>query len=135
MGITAKFKIKSSKVGEALEAKKSAVSAISRKTAFDVQGDYQSNAQKDTGAMVGSAYVVTSDSSTYSAAQSDAKAANPDVKLLSEVPAPKDETTSLVAVGASYAWFVERKFPAMTPAVERHRSAYFNALRRILYAK
>jgi len=75
---------------------------IVRKTAFDIQRDYQQNARRDSGAQVNSAYVVTAQTSTYPQAVAKAQASNPGVELLPEVPRP-DPFTALVAVGVKYA--------------------------------
>lgn len=81
-------------LGEALhEASKQVV----KKTAFDlkaqIQANIRSNGQIDTGFMVNSPYVVTSDNSDYQGGQN----------ALPEVGAPGNDTTAYVAVAASYA--------------------------------
>ena len=74
---------------------------IVRKTAFDVQRDYQLNARRDTGAQVNSAYVVTANSSTYAQAMAAVQAANPGTQMLPEVARP-NPYSAIVAVGAVY---------------------------------
>lgn len=79
------------------QALKQASSQIVRKTAFDLQAQIQANIrandQIDTGFMVNSVYVVTSDSSTYSGG----------AQALPEVGKPGDDTTAYTAVAARYA--------------------------------
>lgn len=70
-----------------------------RKTALDAEGNIKAhivaNDQVDTGFMLGSVYVVTSDFSDYSGGP----------RALPEVAAPTDEQTACVAVAAEYAVF------------------------------
>ena len=109
---------------------------ISRKTAFDIQADYQLNARRDTGAQVNSAYVVTDSDSTYSQAVIAAHAANPAVRLLPEVQAQPHEV--LIAIGVDYAYGNEYGVHgragdgALTQATERHRQAYNDAMSSLL---
>lgn len=78
---------------------------IVRKTAFDgqanVQAQIRANDQIDTGFMVNSVYVVTSEESTYGKAQPTKK----DSYLLPEVEQPASKTEAYLAVGANYAIF------------------------------
>lgn len=110
---------------------------IVRKTAFDVQRDYQQNARRDTGAQVNSAYVVTSDASTYAQAAAEARGANPEIELLPEV-APPDPFTAIVTVGASYAVYNEYGSQgnagdgAMTQAAATNRAPFRAAMQKLL---
>ena len=98
-----------------------ALSGVVRKTAFDIQAGYQGNAARDTGFMANSAYVVTSEESTYG---QGGGAAPKDAYLLPPVEAPSEKTVAYVGVGASYAIFPElgTRFmpaqPAFYPAVD-----------------
>lgn len=114
--------------------------SVVRKTAFDIQRGYQQNARRDTGAQVGSAYVVTANSSTYPQAVALAQAANPDAQLLPQVPAP-DPFTAIVAVGVSYAPVNEygghghAGDGAMTQAAESNRAPFYAAMGKIVTAQ
>lgn len=70
-----------------------------RKTALDAQGNIKAhiviNDQVDTGFMLGSVYVVTSEGSDYKGGP----------RALPEVAAPPDDQTAYVAVAAEYAMF------------------------------
>lgn len=72
-------------------------SQIVRKTAFDLQAQIQANIrandQIDTGFMVNSVYVVTSDNSTYGGGKN----------ALPEVGKPPDKYTAYTAIAAYYA--------------------------------
>lgn len=109
---------------------------IDRATAFNILADYQSNARRDTGGQANSAYVVTSEETTYGAAAAAARAANPAIELLPEVTAEDGET--LVAVGAAYAPHNEYGVHgragdgAFTRAAERQRAAHIAALAQLI---
>lgn len=70
---------------------------IVKKTAFDlkaqIQANIRANNQIDTGFMVNSVYVVTSDASDYGGGKN----------ALPEVAGPPDDTTAYTAIAASYA--------------------------------
>lgn len=116
------------------EAFERATSQIVRKTAFDIQAGYVSRAPKDTGFMANSAYVVTSQESTYGQGGGSAPK---DAYLLPEVEKPDDNQTAYVSVGANYAIFVEMgtRFapaqPAFYPAVDAAQGPFEDALARI----
>ena len=82
------------------------LSQVVRKTAFDLQGNMQAqiraNQQIDTGFMVNSVYVRTSEQSTYSNTGDPVKKGQ---HKLDEVEAPPDSHTAYVGVGASYGWY------------------------------
>lgn len=90
-------------------------------TAQYVVEDYQSNAPRDTGFMAESAYIVTSEKSTYGSASPS----KPGAYLLPQVETPADKTTAIAAVGANYAAYPELGTvhqpaqPAFYPAVEK----------------
>lgn len=98
-----------------------AVSQIVRKSAFDVQALYASTCPRDTGFMAGSAYVVTSQESTYG---QGGVPPPKDAYLLPEVAKPDDPYTAHIAVGANYAIYPEMGTryqppqPAFYPAVD-----------------
>lgn len=111
--------------------------AVDRKTAFDVLAEYQSRARRDTGAQVNSAYVATSNDSTYAQAIAAAREANPDLQhFLSEIQ-PSDGYT-YVAVAVEYAAVNEFGGHgrigdgALTNAVESQRAAFEAARARLL---
>ena len=93
---------------------------LPKKAAFDIQARYQATAPRDTSFMVNSAYVVTSDSSTYGGATPTREGAH----LLPQAPAPGDKYTAILGIGANYAEFVElgtvhqAAQPAFYPAVD-----------------
>lgn len=114
LSITVKFRIKSNKTAQALAAKRKQVSEVVRKTALDIEGDAKSLAPVRTGHLKNS--------------------------IQAESMQPGDVMTK-VTVGAEYGGHVElgtkrmAAQPYLTPAVERHRSAFFNLLRRILFTR
>jgi hypothetical protein len=99
--INVKIKVEFNRFDEIRGRMRTRAGQIVRKTAFDIQRDYQQNARRDTGAQVNSAYVVTRETSTYAEAAALARTASPDVLLLPEVPNP-DPFTAIVAVAAAY---------------------------------
>lgn len=111
---------------------------VVRKTAFDLQANMQAqiraNHQIDTGFMVNSVYVRTSESSTYSNTGDAQKKGQ--VKL-DEVEAPPDTHTAYVGVGASYGWYQNygtSRMPArpfLEPSVEITRPSFEAALARV----
>lgn len=121
---------------EIADALQPTADAISRKTAFDIQADYQQNARRDTGAQVNSAYVVTDSDSTYAQAASAAHGANEAVRLLPEVQPQSHEV--LVAIGVDYAYGNEYGVHgragdgALTQAAERHRQPYNDAMSSLI---
>lgn len=104
---------------------------VVRKTAFDVVGNYQANAARDTGFMANSAYAVTSQESTYGQGGGPTRK---DAYLLPEVAAPSDDYTAYAAVGADYAIYPElgTRFqaaqPAFFPAVDKARPGFEQAI-------
>lgn len=80
------------------------LSEIVRKCAFDLQANAAAEAAVDTGFMKSSIYVVTKDSSNYG---EGVLPPPPGAELLPEVEKPDDEAGAIVAVGASYAPYVE----------------------------
>lgn len=108
-----------------------ATSQVVRKTAFSIQGDYQSRVHVDTGFLKNSAYVVTGDTSNYGQAQQPTK---PGASLLPSVERPSDNQTAYIGVGANYAMIEEfggahhPAHPAMIPAVEAARGPFEAAL-------
>ena len=110
---------------------------VVRKTAFDVQRDYQQNTRVDTGAQKNSAYVVTVNSSTYAAASAAAHQLNPEVEILPEVAHP-DAFGAIVAVGVSYAAINEFGGTghvgdgALTQAANNNRQPFLDALNTLL---
>lgn len=107
------------------------LSQVVRKTAFDIQAGYQARAPRDTSFMANSAYVVTSDESTYG---QHASAPAKDGYLLPEVERPDEPTTAYMAIGANYAEFPEfgtvhqPAQPALYPAVDAARGPFEDAL-------
>lgn len=99
-----------------------ALQQIPRKVALDIVADYSAHAARDTGFMANSAYVTTTESSTYGNAGTPPK----DASLLPE-QTPGDKYTAIAAVGANYAGFVELGTihqpaqPAWYPAIDRAR--------------
>lgn len=140
MGITTKIKVDFNNFDAIRGRLRSYAGSVVRKTAFDIQRGYQQNARRDTGAQVNSAYVVTANQSTYGAAVAAAQAANPDVELLPEVPAP-DPFTAIVAVAAAYAPVNEYGGAgrpgdgAMTQAAESARAPFYAAMQKIVTAQ
>lgn len=117
---------------------------VVRKTAFDVQRDYQQSTRVDTGAQKNSAYVVTANSSTYAAAEAAAHQMNPEAEILPEVAHP-DAFGAIVAVGVSYAAINEfggATGPdgtqarvgdgALTQAANNNRQPFLDALNTLL---
>lgn len=93
-------------------------------TAKDIATTYSATAPVDTGFMASTAYVVTSEESTYGQGfGTPPKGAS----LLPEVDKPGDDYTAYAAVAANYAGFVEygTRFahaqPAFYPAVDAAR--------------
>ena len=74
-------------------------SKVTRKVAFDwqaaIQSKIRSNKQIDTGFMLNSVYVVTSQDNTYSGG----------ARALPPIGPPPDNQTAYVSVAAWYAWF------------------------------
>jgi len=107
---------------------KPAARLVVKKTAFDAVGHVKAqivaNDQVDTGFMLNSPYVVTSDSSTYKSGE----------KALPEVPRPTSETEAIVAVAAEYAIHQEYGTvhipgrPFFRPGMERVRPGFDKAM-------
>lgn len=110
------------------------LSQVVRKTAFDLQGNMQAqiraNNQIDTGFMVNSVYVRTSEESTYSMSEPLKKGQH----KLDEVEAPEDKHTAFVGVAASYGWYQNygtSRIPArpfVEPSVEITRPSFEAAI-------
>ena len=119
--------------GSIANALPKATSQLVRKTAFDIVAGFQARAAVDTGFMKNSAYVVTSQESTYGQVQPTRKGAY----LLPEVERPPDDQTAYAAVGANYTIFVELGTvhapaqPAFYPAVDAVKPSFEAALARI----
>lgn len=135
--LNVKIKVEFNRFDEIRGRMRQRAGQIVRKTAFDVQRDYQTNARRDTGAQVNSAYVVTANSSTYAQAAAAARAASPDIELLPEVPRP-DPFTAIIAVGAAYSIFNEYGSQgtagdgAMTQAAASNRAPFRAAMAKLL---
>jgi hypothetical protein len=110
-----------------------ATGQVVRKAAFDIVGNYQTRVHVDTGFLKNSAYVVTSQESTYGKVQQPQKGQ----VLLPEVERPQDDHTAYAAVGANYAIIEEfggknhPAHPAFVPAVEAVRPSFEAALGKI----
>jgi len=135
--INVKIKVEFNRFDEIRGRMRTRAGQVVRKTAFDIQRDYQQNARRDTGAQVNSAYVVTANSSTYAQAAAEARQASPDIELLREV-ALEAPFTAIVAVGASYAVFNEYGSHghagdgAMTQAAASNRAPFRAAMSKLL---
>jgi len=111
---------------------------VVRKTAFDLQANMQAqiraNQQIDTGFMVNSVYVRTSDESTYATSGDPVKKGQ---KKLDEVEAPPDTHTAYVGVGASYGYWQNygtSRIPArpfLEPSIAQTMPAFEEALARV----
>lgn len=103
-----------------------ATSQVVRKAAFDIQAGYQTRCHVDTGFMKNSAYIVTSEDSSYGDCQQPQKGQ----ELLPEVEKPDDDQTAYVAIGANYAIIEEfggvhhPAHPALVPAVDAVRPSF-----------
>lgn len=112
---------------------------VVRKTSFDIERDAKIFAPVDTGALENSIYVKTDKSSGYNGAVQDAKTANPDVKLLPEMANPGAHT-AVIGPAVEYGIYPELgtrnpnypKQPYMTPAAERHKPKFEEAVRQML---
>lgn len=109
-----------------------ALSEAVRKVAFDVEAHAKAHAAVDTGFMKNSVYTVTSDSSDYSSAGSEA---------LPSVDAPPDDLTAYVGVGANYAIYVEMGTshmaaqPFMAPAAAAVEKGMARGIAALIAAK
>jgi len=113
------------------KALKPVCAQVVRKVALDCQANIQNqirtNDQIDTGFMVNSVYVVTSNSSDYKGGKN----------ALPSIDKPKEETEALVAVAAEYA--VHQNYgtvhlpprPFFEPGVERTRPGFEKAIAAI----
>lgn len=105
-----------------------------KETATHMVTTYASTCARDTGFMASSAYVVTSDSSTYGQTNGSPPG---NATLLPEAPKPTDDLTAIAAVAASYAIFPElgtryqAAQPAWYPAVEAERPLFDARLAKI----
>src|SRR2546421_7265287 len=109
-----------------------ALHEIMVETAFEVANNYTINAPRATGFMAESAYVSSTDGSTYGQGQ----APPGDAYLLPEVT-PSDDMEAVAGVAASYSGFVEMgtRFmaaqPAFYPAVETAKGFFNDKLAHI----
>jgi hypothetical protein len=100
---------------------------VVKKSCLDIQRGAQQRAAVDTGFMRSSIYTVTSDGSSYG------QSLVGDREQLPEIPAPENDTTGWVAVGATYGAPVEfgsahgPAQPYLTPATEAARSSFERA--------
>jgi hypothetical protein len=111
---------------------------VVRKTAFDLQANMQAqiraNHQIDTGFMINSVYVRTSEQSTYSASGDPMKKGQ---TKLPEVEAPPDKHTAFVAVAAGYGYWQNygtSRIPArpfLEPSIATTMPAFEEALARV----
>lgn len=95
--------IQFSRLVEAQAAIHHAAAQAIKKAAFDVEARAKMAAAVDTGFMKSSVYSELHDSSTYGQAIEPPAGA----ELLPEIPRAENDTTAYVAVGASYAVYVE----------------------------
>lgn len=115
------------------------VGKVVRKTAFDLQAHMQTqiraNGQIDTGFLVNSVYVVTSEENTYNAGGH--------AEAFASVDAPREPTTAYVAVAANYGAYqnygtrFQPARPFVEPAVDATRpefEAAMSAVERYLKA-
>lgn len=106
---------------EVIEKLHEALHTIVGETAQDIADGYTANAPRATGYSASSAYVRTSDSSTYGQGGIEPPKG---VTSLPEVDAPPDDLTAYAAVAAPYAIFPElgtihmAPEPAWNPSVE-----------------
>lgn len=120
--------------GQISEALDLAISQIPRKAAFDIQAKYASTAPRDTSFMANSAYVVTSQESTYGQGGTTSSKGG---YLLPEVERPDDKYTAYLAIGANYAVYVElgtvhmAAQPAFYPAVDAVRPSFDAAVEAV----
>ena len=126
------------RLGELAEQMHDKASEAVRATAFAIQDRAQALAPVDTGALRNSHYTATRQGSGYGDAAQAAARANPEVPLLPEVSAPRDDMTAIVAVGAEYGMHVEYGTkrqpprPYLTPAAESMRDEFTQAMTRLL---
>ncbi len=114
------------------------LSQIVRKTAFDWQANMQAqiraNNQIDTGFMVNSVYVRTSEDSTYGTSGEPQKKGQ---KKFEEVEAPPDKHTAYLGVGAEYGYWqnygtrFQPARPFVEPSKETTRPGFEEALSRV----
>jgi hypothetical protein len=111
---------------------------VVRKTAFDLQGNMQAqiraNGQIDTGFMVNSVYVRTSEESTYSQIPAPERKG---VAPFPEVEAPPDKHTAFVVVAAPYGYWqnygtrFQPARPFLEPSIETTNPSFEDALARV----
>lgn len=110
---------------------------VAKQAAFNVEHRAKGKAAVDTGFMHASGYTVTTESSGFSAADADAKAASEKGVMLDEEPAPERDTTAVVVFGAAHSIYVEfgtvnmAAQPFLTPAVEEERPDWERAVRML----
>ena len=96
-----------------------------RATAFDVQGNAQSMAAVDTGAMRASIFTKTHSSNGFEDAGGEALGHNNEVEIDDPTPTDCPLMTAYIAPGVNYAYFQEfgtskmAAHPFMTPAIEK----------------
>lgn len=112
-----------------LEQIHTAVSALVRKAAFDVQAAAQASALVDTGNLRASIYVVTHNENTY---PGDAGQ-----HLLPSIDGAEDDQTAYIAVAADYGVYLELgtsthpAHPYLAPAAETVRPSFLDAMSRV----
>lgn len=108
-----------------------------RKAALDIQMQAQATVPVRYGYLKNSIHIVTHDSSGHAQAQAEARAANPQERMLPEVARP-GELQAVVAVGAEYGVYVEMGTrhqaarPYLGPAAERIFPALKAAMAQLL---
>ena len=147
MDIKVKADLKFSRFKDIAKKQKSGVSAVVRKTAFDVLADYKENVPRDTGAAAASAYVRTRSAdgryesgkeAAYAEAASIALAAGTEPQLASE---PDPEVRALqawiivgVLYGAMLEYGTENMAPRATliPAMNRVQGIFLDAIVQVM---
>ncbi|MCA1596068.1 MAG: hypothetical protein LC772_06555 [Chloroflexi bacterium] len=124
------FNVKLNRIGTAAGAVHAMLGLIVRKTCFDIEGVAKQNAAVDTGAMRASIYSVVEGQDGSGDADAAALAANPKAELLPKPDLTVDTMNGFVAVGASYAGYIEygtTRAPAqpfLSPAVDQVRPSF-----------
>jgi HK97 gp10 family phage protein len=107
---------------------------IVEETAQDIADGYNKHAPRDTGYAASSAYIKTSDKSTYGSGGAEPPKG---VTPLPEVDKPENDTTAYAAVAAPYAIYPElgtihqAPQPAFYPAVQDAERTFEDRLRNI----
>ncbi|MBI4496312.1 MAG: HK97 gp10 family phage protein [Chloroflexi bacterium] len=109
-----------------------------RDAAFDVEAHAKTRARVDTGAMKSSFYVVTNDKSTYNAAVSAMREANPNAEVLPPAEATRKDLEAVVASAAAHTVYNEfgtahmPPQPMLLPAAEAVRPGFVAAMKQLL---